>query len=108
MIADKTVGGTRVLTLAASLDSAQEPDNASDSDATGEATVKIIIDPEGNATYSVDLVVDGIAIDDLIPVAIFSAIHIHNAPRGVNGGVVQDVIVDAGGSPDDFSVLVDL
>ena len=108
VVSDKTVGGTRVLTLAASLDSAQEPDDASDSAATGEATVKIIVDPEGNATYSVDLVVDGIAIEDLIPVAVFSAIHVHNAPRGVNGGVVQDVIVDAGGSPDDFSVLVDL
>ena len=108
VISDKTVGGTRVLTLAANLDAAQEPDDASDSAATGEATVKIIVDPEGNATYSVDLVVNGIAIDDLIPVAVFSEIHIHNAPRGVNGGVVQDVIVDAGGSPEDFSVLVDL
>ena len=27
----------------------------------------------------------------------FSAIHLHNAPAGQNGGVVQDFIVDAGG-----------
>ena len=103
---DKTVGGTRVLTLAAVLDAAQEPDNASDSLATGQATVKIIIDPEGNATYSTDLTVEGIDVDNLIPVAIFSAIHLHNAPRGVNGGVLQDVIVDAGGTTEDFSVIV--
>ena len=81
-------------------------DNASDSLATGQATVKIIIDPEGNATYSTDLTVEGIDVDNLIPVAIFSAIHLHNAPRGVNGGVLQDVIVDAGGKTEDFSVIV--
>ena len=107
VLSDKTVGGTRVLLLSANLDSAQEPDDSSDSEATGMAFVKIIVDPEGNATYSTDLAVNGIEVENLIPVAIFSAIHIHNAPRGVNGPVLQDVIVDAGGSPDDFSVLVE-
>jgi len=33
----------------------------------------------------------------MIPVGPFSAIHLHNAPRGENGGVLQDFIVDAGG-----------
>ena len=107
VLSDKTVGGTRVLLLSTNLDSAQEPDDSSDSEATGMAFVKIIVDPEGNATYSTDLAVNGIEVENLIPVAIFSAIHIHNAPRGANGPVLQDVIVDAGGSPDDFSVLVE-
>lgn len=107
VLSDRTVGGTRVLLLSADLDSAQEPGGTSDSAATGMAFVKIFVDPDGNASYSTDLTVNGIAVENLIPVAIFSAIHIHNAPRGENGPVLQDVIVDAGGSPEDFSVLVE-
>jgi len=42
----------------------------------------------------------------LIPVGPFSAIHLHNAPAGQNGPVLQDIIVDAGGTPTDFSVLM--
>ena len=26
-----------------------------------------------------------------------SAIHLHNAPAGINGGIAQDTLVDAGG-----------
>ena len=89
------------------LDGAQEPDGASDSDATGIGSVTITVAADGSATYSADLSVGGIAVEDLIPVAVFSAIHIHNAPRGVNGGVLQDFIVDADGTPTDFSVLED-
>jgi len=71
-----------------------------------DKTVKgVTVAADGSATYSSDLSVSGIAVEDLIPVAVFSAIHIHNAPRGVNGGVVQDFIVDAGGTETDFSVL---
>ncbi len=105
VLSDTTVGGVRKLTLGAVLDSEQEPDGASDSDATGVATVRINVNPDGSATYSADLSVVGIAVEDLLPVAIFSAIHIHDAPRGVNGGVLQDFIVDAGGTETDFSVL---
>ena len=105
VVSDHTVRGIRILTLAASLDGAQEPDGASDSEAMGMGTVKIAVSSDGRATYSSDLTVSGIQADELIPVAVFSAIHIHNAPRGVNGGVLQDFIVDAGGTPTDFSVL---
>jgi len=87
----------RTLVLEASLDSAQEPNGTSDSDATGEGTVTIVVDADGNATYSSDLSVTGISTAELMPVAIFSAIHIHNAPAGQNGGVLQDVVQDAGG-----------
>ena len=106
VVSDETVDGVRTLVLSASLDAAQEPNGTSDSDATGSATVTIVVDAEGNATYSSSLSVEGINPDDLIPVGPFSAIHLHNAPAGVNGPVLQDVIVDAGGTPTDFSVLV--
>ena len=105
VLSDSTKGGVRTLVLGAMLDSEQEPDGASDSDATGLGSVTIVVARDGSVTYSSDLSVSGIDVDDLIPVAIFSAIHIHNAPRGVNGGVLQDFIVDAGGTETDFSVL---
>ena len=91
----------------ATLDSAQEPFDTSDSDATGIGSVTITVAQDGSVTYDADLSVNGIAVEDLIPVAVFSAIHIHNAPRGENGGVLQDFIVDAGGTPTEFSVLED-
>lgn len=97
VVSDETVDGVRTLVLEASLDGAQEPNDASDSDATGEATVTIVIDAEGNATYSGTLDVAGISTSELTTVGPFSSIHLHNAPRGENGGVVQDFIVDAGG-----------
>jgi len=97
VVSDETVEGVRTLVLEASLDGAQEPNDASDSEATGEATVTIVIDAEGNATYSGTLDVAGISTSELTTVGPFSSIHLHNAPRGENGGVVQDFIVDAGG-----------
>ena len=93
---DTTVNGVRTLVLAASLDSAQEPDGASDSLATGEGTVTIVVDGT-NVTYSSTLSIDGIAPADLLPVAGVSSIHLHNGPPGVNGPVITDVIQDAGG-----------
>ena len=107
VVSDETVDGVRTLVLSASLDASQEPMDASDSDATGEAIVTIVIDADGNATYSSSLSVDGIQIEDLITLGdgALSAIHLHNAPAGTNGGVLQDVIVDAGGTTTDFSVL---
>lgn len=82
VLSDSTKGGVRTLVLGAMLDSEQEPDGASDSDATGLGSVTIVVARDGSVTYSSDLSVSGIDVDDLIPVAIFSAIHIHNAPRG--------------------------
>ncbi|MEM7457842.1 MAG: CHRD domain-containing protein [Pseudomonadota bacterium] len=107
VVSDETVDGVRTLVLSAELDAAQEPMDASDSDATGTATVTIVIDAEGNATYSSQLSVAGITDEDLITLGdgALSAIHLHNAPAGVNGPVLQDFIVDAGGTTTDFSVL---
>ena len=107
VVSDETVDGVRTLVLSAELDAAQEPMDASDSDATGTATVTIVVDAEGNATYSSDLSVAGITEDDLITLGdgALSAIHLHNAPAGTNGPVLQDFIVDAGGTTTDFSVL---
>ena len=107
VVSDETVDGVRTLVLSASLDGAQEPNGASDSDATGQATVTITVDADGNVTYSSDLSVEGINVDDLITLGngALSAIHLHNAPAGQNGGVLQDFIVDAGGTTTDFSVL---
>ena len=90
-------GGVRTLVLDGILNSAQEPMDASNSAASGLGQVTITVDAMGNATYSSALTVDGIAVSELMPVSTFSAIHLHNAPAGQNGGVVQDIVTDAGG-----------
>ncbi len=94
---------TRVITLTAELDAAQEPGPVSDSDATGTATLTILFNPEtGEASYSSELTVTGLNEADLIspvPGAV-SAIHLHNAPAGVNGPIAQDTLVDAGATLD--------
>lgn len=96
-IVDDTVDGNGTITISGTLDAAQEPGPLSDSDATGTGTVTIQVVDGVAITYSVDLDVSGLATSDLTPVAIFSAIHLHNAPRGVNGPVALDVVQDAGG-----------
>ena len=93
---DNTVDGVRTLILTASLDAAQEPDDASDSLATGEGTVTIT-DDGSEVTYASTLSVDGIATSELLPVLGFSSIHIHNAPAGTNGNVITDIVQGAGG-----------
>jgi len=99
---DETVDGVRTIELEANLDAAQEPGPTSDSDATGAATVTITQDAQGNVTYSSQLDVTGIFADDLLtPIpGVVSAIHLHNAPAGANGPVVQDTLVDAGATLD--------
>jgi len=99
---DETVDGIRTIELAGSLDAAQEPGPTSDSDATGAATVTIVQDAEGIVTYSSELDVAGISAEDLLtPIpGVVSAIHLHNAPAGENGPVVQDTLVDAGAELD--------
>ena len=99
--------GLRVIRLTATLDSSQEPMGASDSAASGDAQIQIVARPDGTMTYRGFLRVEGIPVESLIPVGPFSAIHIHRAPRGQNGPVLQDFIVDAGGTTTDFSVLED-
>ncbi|UTW46542.1 CHRD domain-containing protein [bacterium SCSIO 12696] len=94
---DTAEDGTRTLVLSASLDAAQEPGPTSDSEATGEGTLTVVVAPDGTISYSADLSVTGLATSDLLPVAVFSAIHIHNDVRGENGPVVLDVVQDAGG-----------
>ena len=103
VVSDETVDGVRTLVLEAELDAAQEPGMV-DSEATGTATITIVIDAEGNATYSGELDVSGISTSELATVGPFSAIHIHNAPRGENGGVLQDFIQDAGGDVDGLAL----
>ncbi len=88
--------GVRTIVLSASLDAAQEPNDASDSEATGSASLTITVAADGTVTYSSTLDVDGIAPSELVSLGAVSAIHLHNAPAGVNGPVVQDFIVDAG------------
>lgn len=91
------MAGVRTLVLDGILNSAQEPMGASDSAASGVGQVIITIDAMGNASYSASLSVDGIAVSELMTVGPFSAIHLHDAPAGQNGGVLQDIVTDAGG-----------
>lgn len=98
LVSDTTDGAVRTIVLGAELDAAQEPGPTSDSEATGEAEVVITVNNDtGEITYSTDLHITGLATSDLLPVAIFSAIHLHNAPRGENGPVILDIVQDAGG-----------
>ncbi|MEL6571257.1 MAG: CHRD domain-containing protein [Pseudomonadota bacterium] len=96
LTSDETVDGVRTIVLNADLDAAQEPDDASDSPAVGQGQVTIVVDEDG-ATFSNDLTVSGITTADLLPVAGVSAIHLHNAPAGVNGPVITDLVQAAGG-----------
>lgn len=99
----ETEHGIRTVTLSGGLDAAQEPGPISDSEATGEATVVITQNLHtGEVTYSSELSVVGLNEADLntpIP-GVVSAIHLHNAPAGNNGPVVQDTLVDAGATLD--------
>ncbi len=100
---DETVDGIRTITLSGPLDAAQEPGPLSDSEATGFATATVVQNLEtGEVTYSSELSVTGLNEADLqtpIP-GVVSAIHLHNAPAGQNGPVVQDTLVDAGATLD--------
>ncbi len=103
---DETVDGVRVITLEAALDSSQEPGPLSDSAATGTGTVVIRVDGD-SVTYSSVLTVTGLAASDLLPVAGVSAIHLHNAPAGVNGPVITDIVQDAGGDTQGLALSPD-
>ncbi|WP_415919529.1 beta strand repeat-containing protein [Tateyamaria sp. SN6-1] len=98
VVSDTGQGHDRVIELAASLDAAQEPGPTSDSDATGEATLTISFNEQGETLYSSELSVTGLNEADLLtPVpGVVSAIHLHNAPAGINGPIAQDTLVDAG------------
>ncbi|NOD64502.1 MULTISPECIES: S-layer family protein [unclassified Ruegeria] len=100
---DVTENGIRTVSLSGGLDAAQEPGPTSDSLATGDATVVITQNlATGDVSYSSDLSVVGLNEADLntpIP-GVVSAIHLHNAPAGQNGPVVQDTLVDAGATLD--------
>lgn len=99
IISDTGTGHDRVIELAGSLDAAQEPGPTSDSAATGEGTLTISFNEAGEVLYSSELSVVGLNEADLqtpVPGAV-SAIHVHNAPAGQNGPILQDTLVDAGG-----------
>lgn len=99
IVSDTGAGHDRVIELAGSLDSAQEPGPTSDSAATGEGSITIRFNEAGEVLYSSELSVVGLNEADLqtpVPGAV-SAIHVHNAPAGQNGPILQDTLVDAGG-----------
>lgn len=102
VVSDTGTGHDRVIELAGSLDASQEPGPTSDSDATGFASLTISFNEAGEVLYSSELSVTGLNEADLqtpIP-GVVSAIHLHNAPAGINGPVVQDTLVDAGATLD--------
>ena len=102
VVSDTGVGHGRVIELAGSLDASQEPGPTSDSEATGEATLTIRFNELGEVVYSSELTVTGLNEADLqTPVpGVVSAIHLHNAPAGINGPIAQDTLVDAGADID--------
>ena len=103
VVSDEGDGHGRVIELVATLDASQEPGPTSDSDATGTATLTISVDEAtGQVVYSSELTVTGLNEADLqTPVpGVVSAIHLHNAPAGINGPIAQDTLVDAGATID--------
>ncbi|MEO0667138.1 MAG: CHRD domain-containing protein [Pseudomonadota bacterium] len=102
VVSDEGQGHDRVIELAGSLDAAQEPGPTSDSDATGEATLTISFNEQGEILYSSDLSVTGLNEADLLtpgPGGV-SAIHVHVGAVGINGPIARDTLVDAGGTLD--------
>ncbi|MEO1470911.1 MAG: spondin domain-containing protein, partial [Pseudomonadota bacterium] len=98
VVSDETgPDGVRTIVLEAGLDASQEPGPTSDSDATGSGRVTITVAADGAISYSSALTVTGLATATLLPVAGVSSIHLHNAPAGVNGPVITDIVQDAGG-----------
>ena len=96
-VLDRSFGDkNRIIVLQAKLDPSQEPGPTSDSQASGRGTV-VIRQHGDNVVYTSTLNVDGIAPDQLMPVAGVSSIHLHNGPAGVNGPVITDIIQGAGG-----------
>ncbi|MEO9518255.1 MAG: CHRD domain-containing protein [Paracoccaceae bacterium] len=102
VVSDTGTGHNRVIELAGSLDASQEPGPTSDSAAKGEATLTIRFNEAGEVVYSSELSVTGLNEADLLtPVpGVVSAIHLHNAPAGINGPIAQDTLVDAGATID--------
>lgn len=102
VVSDTGTGHGRVIELAGSLDASQEPGPTSDSAATGQATLTIRFNEAGEVVYSSELTVTGLNEADLqTPVpGVVSAIHLHNAPAGINGPIAQDTLVDAGATID--------
>ena len=107
VVSDTGQGNDRVIELAGSLDASQEPGPTSDSSAFGEATLTISFNEQGEVVYSSDLSVTGLNEADLLtPVpGVVSAIHLHNAPAGINGPIAQDTLVDAGAVVDGLATL---
>lgn len=98
LVSDATdMNGDRTIVIEAVLDAAQEPGGTSTSEATGSGLVTITVAASGEVSYSVELTTAGLPASDLLPVAGVSSIHLHNAPAGVNGPVILDVVQDAGG-----------
>ncbi len=100
---EATKGDIRTIELSGELDASQEPGPSSDSEATGVATLTITENlVTGEVTYSSELSVSGLSEADLQTPGAggVSAIHVHTAPAGVNGPIVQDTLVDAGGTLD--------
>lgn len=100
---DIVAGDIRTISLSGDLDASQEPGPTSDSDATGQGAVVIQQNlVTGAVSYASDLTVTGLNEANLLtPIpGVVSAIHLHNAPAGQNGPVVQDTLVDAGGTLD--------
>lgn len=96
VVSESILDGVRTIELAANLTAEQEPNNSSTSLGSGQGTMTIV--SEGDViTYSSTLVISGLTSAELLPVAGFSAIHIHNAAAGSNGPVITDIVQDAGG-----------
>ncbi|MEM9247409.1 MAG: CHRD domain-containing protein [Pseudomonadota bacterium] len=96
---DDTVDGVRTIVLTGDLDAAQEVGTGSLSTATGAGTLTISVnEATGAVSYTSELSVVGLNEADLQTPApgVASAIHLHNAARGENGGIVRDTFVDAG------------
>ncbi len=96
VVSESILDGVRTIELSATLTAEQEPNNSSTSLGGGQGTMTIVSDG-GVITYSSTLLISGLTSADLLPVAGFSAIHIHNAAAGINGPVITDIVQDAGG-----------
>ena len=106
VISDDTDSVTGVRTVVFNVDMLTGADHVPpvDTDALGLAELSIMIDG-GTVTYSLNIIMEGLSVSDIM------LVNLHEAPRGSNGPAVEDVLSAPGATltaETDTDTLVDI
>ncbi|MEO0449271.1 MAG: CHRD domain-containing protein [Pseudomonadota bacterium] len=87
---ERDASGVGDVTFSAVLNGENEvQDPAVLTNADGDATITFTVADDGSVTYTTDIDIESLDSDTL------TVGHLHNAPAGANGPVVQDILADA-------------